>query len=250
MSESSRFGILPLAISSSKQSNSLSTAAYTAAHSLLVNSIVTLADIIITPFKGDYNTKSARKEREMYKIYKAKRINSAEYVIGELSTAKITGTTRQKYLLTPIGENNVYYEIKRDTLRISTNTTDRKGNLIFNRDKALYIDNGGKEHLCTIIGIATDDRVQYGAANEEEQELYMCLPSFGKCEQIELIEEDNCNYCTHTNKKADSEPCCRCDNPCGKNDGTTKIYGNTIGIHTEMSTQDFAKLWVNKVIRS
>lgn len=134
----------------------------------------------------------------MYKIYKAKRINSNEYVIGELSTAKIAGTTRQKYLLTPIGENNVYYEIKRDTLRISTNTTDRKGNLIFNRDKALYIDNGGKEHLCTIIGIATDDRVQYGAANEEEQELYMCLPSFGKCEQIELIEEDNCNYCTHT----------------------------------------------------
>lgn len=52
----------------------------------------------------------------MYKIYKAKRINSAEYVIGELSTAKIAGTTRQKYLLTPIGENNVYYEIKRDTL--------------------------------------------------------------------------------------------------------------------------------------
>mgnify|MGYP000964985493 FL=1 len=165
----------------------------------------------------------------MYKIYKAKRINSAEYVIHELSTAKIAGKKKKKYLLTPIGENNVYYEIKRDTLRISTNTTDRKGNLIFkfekieffNRDKALYIDNGGKEHLCTIIGIATNDRVQYGAANEEEQELYMCLPSFGKCEQIELIEEDNCNCCTHTNKKADSE----------------------------MSTQDFAKLWVNKVIK-
>ena len=177
----------------------------------------------------------------MYKIYKAKRINNTEYVIGELSTAKITETQQKKFLITPIGENNVYYEIKRDTLRISTNATDRKGNLIFNRDKALYINNSGKEHLCTIIGIATNDRVQYGAVHEEEQELYMCLPSFGKCEQIELIEEDNCNCCTHTNKKADSEPCCRCDNPCNKNE-------NIIEIRTQMSVQDFSKLWVNKLI--
>lgn len=62
MSESSRFGILPLAISSSKQSNSLSTAAYSAAHSLLVNSIVTLADTTITPFKGIITPK--RQERK------------------------------------------------------------------------------------------------------------------------------------------------------------------------------------------
>lgn len=184
----------------------------------------------------------------MYKIYKAKRINSNEYVVGELSTAKIAGTIQQKYLITPIDENNVYYEIKSSTLQRSTNATDRKGNLIFDRDKALYINNSGKEHLCTIVGIETNDGTQYGAALEEEQELYMCLPSFGKCEQIELIEEDNCNCCTHINKKLDSEPCCRCDSPCGKNDGTTKIYGNTIEIHTKMSTKEFAKLWTDKVV--
>lgn len=40
----------------------------------------------------------------MYKIYKAKRINSDEYVVGELSIAKIAGTIQQKYLITPIDE--------------------------------------------------------------------------------------------------------------------------------------------------
>ena len=76
----------------------------------------------------------------MYKIYKAKRINSNEYIVGELSIAKIAGTTQLKYLINPTNENGVYYEVESDTLHKSTGTTDRKGNLIFNGDKALYID--------------------------------------------------------------------------------------------------------------
>ncbi len=72
MSECSHFGILPLAISSSKQSNSLSTAAYTAAHSLLVNSIVTLADIIITPFKGIITRKQQERKEKCIKYIKQK----------------------------------------------------------------------------------------------------------------------------------------------------------------------------------
>lgn len=177
----------------------------------------------------------------MYKIYKAKRINSDEYIVGELSIAKIAGTTQLKYLINPANENGVYYEVESDTLHKSTGTTDRKGNLIFNGDKALYIDKRKEKHLCKIVCLATTKKVQYGAALEEEQKLYMCLPPSGKCKQIELIKEDNCNYCTHTEKSADSEPCCRCDNPCNKNE-------NIIEIRTQMSVQDFSKLWVNKLI--
>lgn len=72
MSECLHFGILPLAISSCKHSNSLFTAAYTAAHSLLVNSIVTLADIIITPFRGIITRKRQERKEKCIKYIKQK----------------------------------------------------------------------------------------------------------------------------------------------------------------------------------